>query len=293
MRRDWSRADEEEGEKGSERRAQASAEALVLPRLVRRRPSCARRCAAAPARCDRPTAWRDPWSSAASSGSSTSPAASSGSSSARGRRRSSSSRRGCWPMIRSTSSDTFAIRAKLSISGSLTFGLLSTDGADHLVRIANQDRALLARALHRRLQPLREVHRRELLRARDARPRPRPRPDASISVDRAARRPRSAGSRPGRCRGRRRTRAGRPARPTARETSRSASTGIRFSVSSAVSRISRSGSSSSSTRIASCSCARGASVPCAASRRTSRSTSPRLKKSRSGVGPITGPAGSL
>ena len=42
--------------------------------------------------------------------------------------------------------------------------------ADQLVRIADQDRALLARAFHRGLQALRKVHRRELLRARQADP---------------------------------------------------------------------------------------------------------------------------
>jgi len=56
-------------------------------------------------------------------------------------------------------------------------------------------------------------------------------------------------------------------------------------------RISVSGSSSSSTRIASCSYARGVRAPFAASSRTSCGISPRRKPSSSGVGPITASGG--
>ena len=63
---------------------------------------------------------------------------------------------------------------------------------------------------------------------------------------------------------------------------RSGPTGRASSVSEVACGSPGSGSSESSTSSAICSCARGASAPCAASRRTSRATSPRRKKSISG-----------
>ena len=185
------------------------------------------------------------------------------------------------PMIRSTSSDTFAIFAKLSTSDSVSFGLLSTETDTSLFGSRIRIGALFLRALHRGLHPIGHVHQREPLGGALPRRRPLRRPRLAGRLrprrPRAARRPPrrpGIGSMP---RPRKKSRSpSEDVRPA--EKRRERSLGMAASVASAAPRTSGSPSSVSIASSAICSCARGASAPRAASRRTSLATSPRLKK---------------
>ena len=192
------------------------------------------------------------------------------------------------PMIRSTSSETLAILAIPSTSASVNFGLLITAAAIILfgsrIRMARISREPFEAAFSRSGKVILESLCMRLSRSspssssaeRASSVAPASMSGSSVSSAAVAV---SAGKTP------------RPAKNSlvasgTSDRARNADStgfGIRLSVDSAVWRISVSPSSSRSMRMLSCSCARGASPPWAASSRTSRSTSPRLKKSNRGL----------
>ena len=184
------------------------------------------------------------------------------------------------------SSDTLPIFAKASTSASLTFGQLSTAAATMPVRIADQDRAHLARALRWRTSSFRArscwpgaaetsaafsssvAFEAEAAlvgvdqRLFGVRRRRRRRLDAALEEEFA-----QLGRRVGP-----RDEVGDRLRPAAAAASLPRSRGLRSRC-----RV------VSTIRMPSCSRGRGAIAPCAASMRTSRATSPRRKKSSIGV----------